>query len=159
MSIERHGTTRRYSDVVAHGNIVYLVEVPQSLDGDIAMQTGEVLAIEMAALTNHPAIDGMEPLALRAAATFGFIDPDSDPEEDSAMHPLLAALIAAHPALGWNVASMTAAIAALKAKGVEFLVYPGMGMEADGFWTAPDGKAKVAWFNDPDGNLLSLTES
>lgn len=44
MSIERHGTTRRYSDVVAHGNIVYLVEVPQSLDGDIAMQTGEVLA-------------------------------------------------------------------------------------------------------------------
>ena len=58
-------------------------------------KTGEVLAIEMAALTNHPAIDGMEPLALRAAATFGFIDTDSDPEEDSAMHPLLAALIAA----------------------------------------------------------------
>ena len=44
MTIERFGTTARYSDVVAHGNTVYLVEVPQSLDGDIAMQTGEVLA-------------------------------------------------------------------------------------------------------------------
>ena len=43
MSIERHGTTRRYSDVVAHGNTVYLVEVPLTLDGDIATQTREVL--------------------------------------------------------------------------------------------------------------------
>ena len=44
MSIERHGTTRRYSDVVAHGNTVYLVEVPQTLSADIAAQTREVLA-------------------------------------------------------------------------------------------------------------------
>ena len=44
MSIERHGTTRRYSDVVAHGNTVYLVEVPQTLSADISVQTREVLA-------------------------------------------------------------------------------------------------------------------
>lgn len=44
MDIERHGTTRRYSDVVAHGNTVYLVEVPQSLEADITVQTTEVLA-------------------------------------------------------------------------------------------------------------------
>lgn len=42
--------------------------------------TGEVLAIEMAALTNNPAIDGMEPLALRAAATFGAFNPQTDQE-------------------------------------------------------------------------------
>lgn len=41
--IERHGTTRRYSDVVAHGNTVHLVEVPQTLTADIAAQTREVL--------------------------------------------------------------------------------------------------------------------
>jgi len=41
--IERHGTTRRYSDVVAHGATVYLVEVPQTLSADIAVQTREVL--------------------------------------------------------------------------------------------------------------------
>ncbi len=44
MDIERFGTTRRYSDAVAHGNTVYLVEVAQSLDADIATQTREVLA-------------------------------------------------------------------------------------------------------------------
>lgn len=44
MSIERHGTTRRYSDVVAHGDTVYLVEVPTQLEADITAQTREVLA-------------------------------------------------------------------------------------------------------------------
>ena len=44
MSIERHGTTQRYSDVVAHGGTVYLVEVPQTLEADIIAQTQEVLA-------------------------------------------------------------------------------------------------------------------
>lgn len=44
MDIERIGTTRRYSDVVMHGNTAYLVEVPVTLDADIAAQTREVLA-------------------------------------------------------------------------------------------------------------------
>lgn len=44
MDIERIGTTRRYSDVVKHGNTVYLVEVPATLEADIAAQTREVLA-------------------------------------------------------------------------------------------------------------------
>ncbi len=44
MEIERHGTTRRYSDVVAHGQTVYLVEVPETLTADITAQTREVLA-------------------------------------------------------------------------------------------------------------------
>lgn len=44
MDIERIGTTRRYSDVVIHGNTVYLVEVPATLEADIAAQTREVLA-------------------------------------------------------------------------------------------------------------------
>ena len=44
MTIERQGTTRRYSDVVAFGNTVHLVEVAQSLDADIVTQTREVLA-------------------------------------------------------------------------------------------------------------------
>lgn len=44
MTIERHGTTRRYSDAVAFGNTVHLVEVAGSLNADIATQTREVLA-------------------------------------------------------------------------------------------------------------------
>jgi enamine deaminase RidA (YjgF/YER057c/UK114 family) len=41
--IERHGTTPRYSNLVAHGDTVYLVEVPASLDADITVQTQELL--------------------------------------------------------------------------------------------------------------------
>ena len=62
----------------------------------------------------------------------------------------------AHPALGWHVDDIATA---LTAKGVIFTVYEGYGQDALGIWTAPDGSAKVAWFNDPDGNVLSLTQS
>lgn len=44
MQIQRHGTTRRYSDSVVHNGTVYLVEVPSNPDGDIAEQTCNVLA-------------------------------------------------------------------------------------------------------------------
>ncbi|WP_234087092.1 RidA family protein [Azonexus sp. R2A61] len=42
--IQRHGTTRRFSDSVVHRDTVYLVEVPANLDGDAAAQTGNLLA-------------------------------------------------------------------------------------------------------------------
>jgi catechol 2,3-dioxygenase-like lactoylglutathione lyase family enzyme len=64
----------------------------------------------------------------------------------------------AHPVLGWQVADMEAAVAALTANGVVMNIYPGMGQDPNGIWTAPDGSAKVAFFNDPDGNGLSLTQ-
>ncbi|MET0338831.1 MAG: hypothetical protein ABW063_13850 [Caulobacter sp.] len=35
----------------------------------------------------------------------------------------------------------------------------GMGQEADGIWSSPAGDVKVAWFTDPDGNVLSLAEA
>ena len=44
MSIQRHGTTRRYSDAVVHNGIVYLVEVSALADAGIADQTADMLA-------------------------------------------------------------------------------------------------------------------
>jgi len=44
MQIQRHGTTRRYSDSVVHNGTVYLVEVPSNPEGDIAEQTRNVLS-------------------------------------------------------------------------------------------------------------------
>ena len=41
--------------------------------------------------------------------------------------------------------------------GVEFIKYPGLAQDELGIWTAPGGD-RVAWFSDPDGNNLSLTE-
>lgn len=64
-----------------------------------------------------------------------------------------------HPVLGWKVEDIGATVEALTAKGVTFTIYDGFGQDAFGIWTAPDGTAKVAWFNDPDGNVLSLTQS
>lgn len=41
--------------------------------------------------------------------------------------------------------------------GIGFEKYPGLEQDEQGVWSAPGG-AKVAWFRDPDGNLLSLSE-
>jgi hypothetical protein len=50
-----------------------------------------------------------------------------------------------------------ASVAALTERGVSFLRFDGMDQDELGVWTTPS-QAKVAWFNDPDGNVLSLTE-
>ena len=65
----------------------------------------------------------------------------------------------ATPVLGWEVPDMEAAVAALSANGVTMNVYEGLGQDEKGIWTAPDGSCKVAFFNDPDGNGLSLTQT
>jgi catechol 2,3-dioxygenase-like lactoylglutathione lyase family enzyme len=64
----------------------------------------------------------------------------------------------AHTVLGWEVGDIAATVKALMAKGVHFTTYEGMGQDALGIWSAPGGGAKVAWFLDPDGNNLSLTQ-
>jgi catechol 2,3-dioxygenase-like lactoylglutathione lyase family enzyme len=64
---------------------------------------------------------------------------------------------APHTLLGWEVHDVTSAVRGLVARGVAFRRYDGMGQDDDGIWTAPGG-GKIAWFNDPDGNTLSLTQ-
>ena len=59
--------------------------------------------------------------------------------------------------LGWQVSDVKKAISALKAEGVKFESYGLKGQDADGVWSAPGG-AKVAWFKDPDGNTLSISQ-
>ena len=64
---------------------------------------------------------------------------------------------AGYTVLGWRVSDIAAAVRELAAKGVTFLRYEGMSQDEDGIWTTPSGE-KVAWFADPDGNTLSLTQ-
>ncbi|MGE3693550.1 MAG: VOC family protein [Novosphingobium sp.] len=63
-----------------------------------------------------------------------------------------------HTVLGWSVPDISAAVAALRERGVTFRIYDGFGQDADGIWSPPGGGAMVAWFTDPDGNVLSLTQ-
>ena len=63
---------------------------------------------------------------------------------------------APHTVLGWSVADIAGTVAALRARGVAVERYPGLEQDDAGVWTSPGG-ARVAWFKDPDGNVLSLT--
>jgi catechol 2,3-dioxygenase-like lactoylglutathione lyase family enzyme len=59
--------------------------------------------------------------------------------------------------LGWAVDDITATVRDLVASGVVFAHYRGMEVDDAGIWTAPGGD-RVAWFEDADGNVLSLTQ-
>jgi catechol 2,3-dioxygenase-like lactoylglutathione lyase family enzyme len=66
---------------------------------------------------------------------------------------------APYPVLGFEIPDIKAAVDGLKAKGVTMNIYEGLGQDSDGIWTAPDDSCKVVFFNDPDGNGLSLTQN
>lgn len=59
--------------------------------------------------------------------------------------------------LGWQVTNVSDSVGDLEKKGVRFERFPGMDQDAKGIWQSPSG-AKVAWFKDPDGNILSITQ-
>ena len=59
--------------------------------------------------------------------------------------------------LGWAVSDIRRTVRRLSAAGVVFERYEGMNQDGDGIWPAPSG-ALVAWFRDPDGHVLSLTQ-
>jgi len=59
--------------------------------------------------------------------------------------------------LGWQVPGIEAAVRDLERAGVRFERYERMKQDDLGIWTTPTG-AKVAWFKDPDGNILSIAE-
>ncbi len=58
--------------------------------------------------------------------------------------------------LGWEAKDFSAAMASLVEKGISFERYPNMGQDENGVCTFPGGD-KVAWFKDPDGNVLSIS--
>jgi len=64
---------------------------------------------------------------------------------------------APYTALGWAVSDIRRTVHDLLVAGVVFQRYEGMNQDGDGIWQAPSG-ALVAWFQDPDGHVLSLTQ-
>jgi catechol 2,3-dioxygenase-like lactoylglutathione lyase family enzyme len=65
---------------------------------------------------------------------------------------------ATYTVLGWRVDDITRTISELRAAGVQFRRYDGMDQDDNGIWVAPGG-TRVAWFSDPDGNVLSLQQA
>jgi catechol 2,3-dioxygenase-like lactoylglutathione lyase family enzyme len=64
-----------------------------------------------------------------------------------------------HTILGFNVPDVPATVKALREKGITFNIYKGFNQDEFGIWTAPGGAIRVAWFKDPDGNVLSVTNA
>jgi len=64
---------------------------------------------------------------------------------------------APYTALGWAVADIRETVRQLTDRGVTFQRYEGLNQDTEGIWPAPSG-ALVAWFLDPDGHVLSLTQ-
>ena len=64
-----------------------------------------------------------------------------------------------HTILGFQVPDVQATVKALREKGVTFNLYPRFRQDKLGIWTAPGGSVSVAWFKDPGGNVLSLTNA
>jgi catechol 2,3-dioxygenase-like lactoylglutathione lyase family enzyme len=64
---------------------------------------------------------------------------------------------APYTVLGWEVSNIEDMVAWLNKRGVAFEKYPFVQDKEMGIWTTPNGD-KVAWFKDPDGNVLSVSQ-
>jgi catechol 2,3-dioxygenase-like lactoylglutathione lyase family enzyme len=68
-----------------------------------------------------------------------------------------AVVIGGYTVLGWQVGNIASTVQELSVRGVKFQRYEGLPQEESGIWRTPEGSG-VAWFRDPDGNTLSVTE-
>jgi catechol 2,3-dioxygenase-like lactoylglutathione lyase family enzyme len=64
-----------------------------------------------------------------------------------------------HTILGFCVPDVEAGVKALREKGVTFNRYPAFKQDELGILDVPGGSTRVAWLNDPDGNVLSITNA
>jgi len=64
---------------------------------------------------------------------------------------------AQYTVLGWQVPKIEDAVRSLTIRGVKFEIFGFFKQDELGIWTAPTGD-KVAWFKDPDGNVLSISQ-
>jgi catechol 2,3-dioxygenase-like lactoylglutathione lyase family enzyme len=68
---------------------------------------------------------------------------------------------APHTVLGFEVPDVRHMVQALKTRGIVFEKFASFGsaQDEDGIWTPPGGSGGVAWFKDPDGNMLSISHT
>lgn len=99
----------------------------------------DVLGLELVEQTEYACLFRAGPVRLRVTLV-----------QDLVPHPFTV--------LGFEVGDVHAALGELTAHGVAANRYDGMDQDEAGVWTAPSG-TKVAWFPDPDGNVVSLEQA
>jgi catechol 2,3-dioxygenase-like lactoylglutathione lyase family enzyme len=103
----------------------------------------DTLGLQMVEETPYAIVFDCSGVMLRVA-----INP---PPEGGALEP------AGYTVLGWQVADIASTIGSMLAKGIKFQQYGFIPQDELGVWTTPGGD-RIAWFADPDGNILSLTQ-
>lgn len=76
---------------------------------------------------------------------------------DLRVSPVPSMAPSVHTVVGFAIPDLSAVISALSARGIQWERFPGFPHDDTGILLLPDG-AKVAWFRDPDGNLLSIVQ-
>src|SRR5579864_1031598 len=100
----------------------------------------ETLGLVMTSEDNLAAVFNVGGIALRVSTVADFV-----PHE--------------HTILGFNVPDVTVTVKALHEKGITFNKYKGFNQDELGILTVPGTATRVAWFTDPDGNVLSVTNA
>jgi catechol 2,3-dioxygenase-like lactoylglutathione lyase family enzyme len=100
----------------------------------------DILGLSLASEDNFASVFNIGGVTLRVSAV-----PDFTPHE--------------HTILGFRVNDVPAAVKALRQKGVAFNIYPHFHQDELGILVVPGGAVQVAWFKDPDGNVLSVTNA
>jgi catechol 2,3-dioxygenase-like lactoylglutathione lyase family enzyme len=100
----------------------------------------DILGLPLAFEDNFASVFNTGGVTLRVSAV-----PDFTPHE--------------HTILGFRVEDVPAAVKALRQKGVTFNIYRQFHQDELGILTLPGGTVQVAWFKDPDGNVLSVTNA
>lgn len=160
--VERTGARRRLRSVYFHDPDENLVEVANELAASGPADAGRLARVVGFVMTSAPE---------RARAFYGealgftFLGDDGFALTFDAHGTRLrvgkaqAVAAAPHTVLGWEVEDLAASVRALSARGVRFEQFglPFLQQDALGIWIAPGGD-QVAWFKDPDGNVLSLSQ-
>ena len=58
----------------------------------------------------------------------------------------------------FSVEDLSATVGRMRDAGIELIRYAGLDQDPDDAWTSPAG-ARVVWFNDPEGHILSVMET
>ena len=113
---------------------------------------------EAEAQTVKARIQNQKGLHARAAAKFVKVANAYDADGTQLRVTLVDRVVQApYTVLGWRVRDVAATVRSLREAGVVFQRYEGMTQDEDDVWTAPGG-SRVAWFADPDDNVLSLQQ-
>jgi catechol 2,3-dioxygenase-like lactoylglutathione lyase family enzyme len=100
----------------------------------------ETLGLELASEDNFASVFSIGGITLRVSVVADFVAHE-------------------HTILGFRVPDVKVAVRALRENGVTFNIYAGFKQDEHGILNVPGGNVRVAWMKDPDGNVLSVTNS